>query len=243
VADRRDRWCDEERGLADAGRGHASGPKALAVNPVTNKIYAAFANEVVVIDGGNNSLAYVPVPTGSVASIAINYFTNKVYVSSDGGNLTVIDGFTNATTALTVPGGTISIGMNPMTNEIITGGSTAGRSRWRGRALHRPAAHDHHHAAPRQLGDHQRQHHHVREQRLPNPLPVRGVYYQFDSIEGTLVARFRRRQRSLDRGPLRPVQRLAHHLCVRGRGAHGAHGYRQRQQPHVSATSRRTPSR
>jgi YVTN family beta-propeller protein len=164
--------------------GHATSPKALAVNPVTNKVYAAFANEVVVIDGGTNSLTYVPVPTGSVASIAINYFTNKIYVSNDGGNLTVIDGFTNATTALAVPAGTISIGMNPMTNEIITGGSTAaavdgvtapfiglplttsitplpGNSGTTGGTITMSASNG-----------------------FPNPLPVRGVYYQFDSIEG-----------------------------------------------------------
>ena len=164
--------------------GHASSPKALAVNPVTNKVYAAFANEVIVIDGADNSLTYVPVPTGSTASIAINYFTNKIYVSSDGGNLTVIDGFTNATTSLTVPAGTISIGMNPMTNEIITGGATAaavagvaapfiglpltttinplpGNSSASGGSITMSAANA-----------------------FPNPLPVRGVYYQFDSIEG-----------------------------------------------------------
>ncbi len=164
--------------------GHAASPKALAVNPVTNKIYAAFAGEVIVIDGSNNSLSYVPVTTGTTASIAINYFTNKIYVSGDGGNLTVIDGATNATTSLSVPAGTLSIGVNPTTNEVIAGGGTptvvdgvsaafgtvpvtttitplAGNSSAANGAITMNAANS-----------------------FANALPVRGVYYQFDSIDG-----------------------------------------------------------
>jgi hypothetical protein len=164
--------------------GHASAPKALAVNPVTNKVYAAFANEVIVIDGADNSLAYVPVTTGTTASIAINYFTNKIYVASDGGSLTVIDGATNATTSLSVPAGTLSIGMNPTTNEVITGGGALS-------AVNGVAAPSVSvpltttiNALPGNSGAASASITMSAANGFANPLPVRGVYYQFDSIEG-----------------------------------------------------------
>ena len=169
--------------LTPAG-GHASGPKALAVNPVINKIYAAFANEVVVIDGGNNSLTYVPVPTGSVASIAIDYFTNQVYVSNDAGNLTVINGFTNATTALTVPAGTLSIGANPMTGEIIAGGATATAVEGSTATYIAVTPTTSINPLPGGSAPSSGSITMSASNGSPNPLPIRGVYYQFDSMDG-----------------------------------------------------------
>ena len=43
-----------------------SDPQAVAVNPVTNKIYAAFDGEVIVIDGATNAMTFIP--SGTTAS-------------------------------------------------------------------------------------------------------------------------------------------------------------------------------
>ena len=58
-------------------------PYAVAVNPVTNKIYVANnrSNNVTVIDGATNSTTTVSVGTGPV-SVAVNPVTNKIYVAN-----------------------------------------------------------------------------------------------------------------------------------------------------------------
>lgn len=106
--------------------GHAVGPKALAVNTVTNKIYAAFDNEVIVIDGATNAYTYVPIGTtgGTPIEVGINHTTNKIYVAKGNGGLTVIDGATNATTEMSIPAGATSLGVNPITNKVFIFGDT-----------------------------------------------------------------------------------------------------------------------
>ena len=85
-------------------------PIAMAVNPVTNKIYVANyeSANVTVIDGATNSTAVVS--TGSRPSaLAVNPETNKIYVTNsatDTNSVTVIDGATNATS-------TVSVGLSP----------------------------------------------------------------------------------------------------------------------------------
>jgi DNA-binding beta-propeller fold protein YncE len=81
---------------------------AIAVNPVTNKIYVANIGDVpsvstvTVIDGSSDVTAKVPAvafPDG----MAVNPVTNKVYVASWGGggsDVIVIDGTSNADTAV-----------------------------------------------------------------------------------------------------------------------------------------------
>lgn len=105
-----------------------SGPRAVAVNPSTNKIYVANdnGNSVAVIDGATN--AVTTVPTGvSPYGIAINQVTNKIYVTNSGSNfLTVIDGATNATTSVPVGLYATGIGVNPVTNRIYVGSGPAG---------------------------------------------------------------------------------------------------------------------
>src|ERR1019366_1093952 len=79
-------------------------PNAVAVNPVTNKIYVAnnSSGNVTVIDGATNNTATVAVGTGPFAA-AVNPVTNKIYVVSTGtNNMTVIDGATNNTSTVTV---------------------------------------------------------------------------------------------------------------------------------------------
>jgi DNA-binding beta-propeller fold protein YncE len=82
-------------------------PAFLAVNTVTNMIYAAGAQAgggVMVIDGATNAATAVATPPGpwgfnSLACIKINEVTNRVYVAdSSSRNVLVIDGVTNELT-------------------------------------------------------------------------------------------------------------------------------------------------
>jgi YVTN family beta-propeller protein len=92
-------------------------PGAVAVNPVTNKIYVAnFSdNNITVIDGATNSTATVPVGATPQA-LAVNPVTNKIYVANSF-NVAVIDGATNAT-ANFADVGALLVEVNPITNKI-----------------------------------------------------------------------------------------------------------------------------
>ena len=98
-------------------------PCAIAVNPVTNKIYVANrdSNTVTVIDGTNDSTTTVSVGTGPDA-IAVNPITNKVYVAnSNGGNngtVTVIDGIDNSTATVNAGSYPLAIAVNSATNKV-----------------------------------------------------------------------------------------------------------------------------
>ena len=73
-------------------------PRAVAINPVTNKIYVAntSSNNVTVIDGANNATTTLAAGRTPIA-VAINPVTNKIYVvNQNSDNITVIDGATNA---------------------------------------------------------------------------------------------------------------------------------------------------
>src|ERR1700733_11154965 len=61
------------------------GPQAVAVNPVTNKIYVAnyLSSSVTVIDGETNATTTVGVGTNPNA-VAVNPVTNKIYVPNTG---------------------------------------------------------------------------------------------------------------------------------------------------------------
>jgi len=98
--------------------GHAQDPHALVVDPVANKAYAAFANEVIAIDGATNALTYIPIGNAGSGAIAlgIDYTTHRVYAATAPGSLSVIDGDTNAVLATeAIPAGTSAIGVNPLT--------------------------------------------------------------------------------------------------------------------------------
>ena len=95
-------------------------PVAVAVNPVTNKIYVVGSNTTV-IDGATNKTTTVAVAGNC---LAVNPATNKIYVVSTNSNvMVVIDGATNSTT--TVPVGTYpqAVAVNPVTNKIYVVGS------------------------------------------------------------------------------------------------------------------------
>jgi DNA-binding beta-propeller fold protein YncE len=98
--------------------GHGSGPQSLVVDPVANKAYAAFANEVIAIDGATNALTYIPIDGAGSGAIAlgIDYSTHRVYAATALGSLSVID--TDSDTVLateTIPAGTSAIGVNMLT--------------------------------------------------------------------------------------------------------------------------------
>lgn len=101
-------------------------PVAIAVNEQTNRVYVAnnFTNNVLVIDGSNNSIL-VNIPVGSnPLGIAVNKATNRIYVTSGNlNNVSVIDGSTNRVTATIDLGvhnvvGPYGIAVNERTNTI-----------------------------------------------------------------------------------------------------------------------------
>jgi len=93
-------------------------PDAVAVNPVTNKIYVANSgsSNVTVIDGASNSVSTVTTGSGPLA-VAVNPVTNKIYVATNS-NVTVIDGATNTTTTVSAGSTPYALAVNPVTNKI-----------------------------------------------------------------------------------------------------------------------------
>ena len=97
-----------------------SGPNAVAVNSVTNKIYVANAdsNNVTVIDGGNNSTTNVAAgrfPNG----VAVNSVTDRINVANlEDNNVTVIDGGNNSTTNVAAGLTPVAVAVNSATNKI-----------------------------------------------------------------------------------------------------------------------------
>ena len=108
------------RFLAPAG--HAVGGRSLALNPNTNKVYAGFSNEVVVLDGATEAMTFIPAP-GAVVAIAVNRTANKAYAITSRGALLAIDGATNAAVTVGIPAGATDIVVNPMTNRAYVAGS------------------------------------------------------------------------------------------------------------------------
>jgi len=103
------------------------GPEAIVVNPNTNLIYVASADNdpsgghLTVIDGTTNAVSYIhtanPLDPFQV-SAAVNTITNKIYIASENaGEVTIIDGATNSTSAVGIAGPS-AIGVNPVTNKI-----------------------------------------------------------------------------------------------------------------------------
>ncbi|MCA3021819.1 MAG: putative Ig domain-containing protein, partial [Rhodocyclaceae bacterium] len=97
-------------------------PRAIAVHPMTSKIYVANENSgnVTVIDGATNTITTnVTVGTNPFA-VAVNPVTNKVYVANYiSNNVTVIDAVSNTAIA-TVAAGTNprAVVINTVTNQV-----------------------------------------------------------------------------------------------------------------------------
>jgi DNA-binding beta-propeller fold protein YncE len=111
---------------------NANGPIAVAVNPVTNKMFVTnfWSGNVAVIDGATNATTTVTDPNAHglfAVAVAVNPATNKIYVGNNSqgsispspGNVTVIDGATNSTITVTDPNAIspVAVAVNPMTNK------------------------------------------------------------------------------------------------------------------------------
>lgn len=96
-------------------------PSAIAVNPVTNKIYVANtgAATVTIIDGATNATTTVHTML-SPNSVAVNTVTNQTYVTNNvSSTVTIIDGTNNyATQTVSVGRNPQSVAINPATNKI-----------------------------------------------------------------------------------------------------------------------------
>ena len=105
-----------------------SQPMAIAVNPVTNKIYTASGT---VIDGASNSTTAL---NAGGWAVAVNPVTNTIYADAPGGfggasgTVTVIDGTgVNPPTTVSVGNGynPCAVAVNPLTNKIYVSNSKA----------------------------------------------------------------------------------------------------------------------
>jgi len=90
-------------------------PEDVVVNPVTNRIYAAFFDQVVVVDGATRALSYIP--TGLVRHLAVDPVRNRGYGMGDS-SFIVIDGATQNYSVTPMFTGPRAIAVNPATNRI-----------------------------------------------------------------------------------------------------------------------------
>ena len=98
-----------------------SNPRAIAVDPIANKVYIAseFTNAVIALDGATNATTSIAVGTRP-QYIAVNPTNHRVYVSNAAdASLTVIDGTTNAVIATMTGIGSGPIAIDPITNRIF----------------------------------------------------------------------------------------------------------------------------
>lgn len=106
---------------ATIGAGY--GPIAIAVNPATNRIYAAnsIGNNVAAIDGATNTFTLLADSSAVYpCAVAVNPLTNRIYVvNKTSNNVTVINGARQGVIA-TVRAGTHpdALAVNPVTDRI-----------------------------------------------------------------------------------------------------------------------------
>ena len=103
---------------------------AIAVNPVTNKVYVGTA-----VNNLNASMTVIDVATnstnrfaliGAPGRIVVNSVTNRIYVTQNG-NMTVIDGTNNSTSLVSGMSATSMVAaINPATNRIYSGSRDSG---------------------------------------------------------------------------------------------------------------------
>jgi DNA-binding beta-propeller fold protein YncE len=99
-------------------------PRAIAVNPVTNRIYVTHSDGpgLAVIDGATNAVVTDISAVGGILDVAVNPTTNRVYAPAVGGGLAIINGATNTIATTLGLEGTIpvGIGVNTTTNRVYT---------------------------------------------------------------------------------------------------------------------------
>ncbi len=104
-----------------AASGKEISPRAVVLNPKTNRVYAVNISNgaVIVFDGDGHYTTAVKVGADPEA-IAINPVTNRIYVANSGsGNVSVIDGATDKVIATVMVGDfPYVIAANPVTNKV-----------------------------------------------------------------------------------------------------------------------------
>ena len=108
-----------------------TGPRWLAVNPVTNEVYVANQDgTVTVINGASDKTTSIPVGANlSLGQIAVNTQTNKIYVANNTAYATgiaVIDGTTNTVTKTVSCSPSWGVAVNSATNLIYASNYTVG---------------------------------------------------------------------------------------------------------------------
>jgi hypothetical protein len=99
-----------------------SQPNAVAVNPVTNKVYVSGYNQnsgassVIVLDGATNTVIATVNSSFAPAELLVNTLTNTIYGVSN--PVMVIDGATNTATTVAVGSGAQFGALNTVTNYI-----------------------------------------------------------------------------------------------------------------------------
>ena len=111
----------DRSGVSFAPAGHASGPRGVVVNATTNKIYAGFNNEVIVIDGATNALTFLAMSTP--VALAVNPNNNRIYAPAADGTMAIINGSTNAVTRAGIPVGAKAVAVNPATGRVYVAGT------------------------------------------------------------------------------------------------------------------------
>jgi YVTN family beta-propeller protein len=96
--------------------GHGSGPRAIAVNAATDKIYGAFEGEIMILDGATHALTWVASSPG--IDVVVNPNKNLVYIPAADGSMAVVNGATNAVTRVGIPVGAKAIAVNPNTGRV-----------------------------------------------------------------------------------------------------------------------------
>ncbi|MBI3604658.1 MAG: Ig-like domain repeat protein [Nitrospirae bacterium] len=106
-----------------------TGPVAMALNPLTHRLYVANqgSNDVTVIDSYTNMIVVPSIPVGQgPAAIVVNPQTNMIYVANMNwptNSVTVIDGATNQVSAtVSVGRWPVALAINSETNQIYVGG-------------------------------------------------------------------------------------------------------------------------
>src|SRR5438067_10214245 len=97
--------------------------QAIAINPVTNKIYIPNGigdNQIAIIDGATEAVTTVPTGTGiNPGVVAVNPVTNKVYVvNQSSGNVSIINGASNAVKNIATGSAPTDLVVNPLTSKI-----------------------------------------------------------------------------------------------------------------------------
>jgi YVTN family beta-propeller protein len=103
-----------------------AGPRALAVNPVTNKVYVANGSDasVTVVDGATGDTETVRTGTDPV-DVAVNPLTNMIYVPTLEGRVAVINGWTNDTAFVAVGDTPVAVAVNPVSNKVYVANSAS----------------------------------------------------------------------------------------------------------------------